>query len=70
MTTITPAIDNELQNLRDAAHSGRLGASLVQFVLISIDNIYSAPGNFQDEAEMRSYLKTLNYLISLHVYQR
>ena len=69
MTAITPAIDNELQSLRDAAFSGQLGTDVSQFVLRSVAGIYSAPGNFLSEKDMRRYLDTLNYLINLHVYR-
>ena len=66
---ITPDIDNKLQDLRDAAFSGQLGTDVSQFVLRTVAGVYSAPGNFLSEKDMRRHLDTLNYLINLHVYR-
>lgn len=69
MTTITKPVDDKLQSLRDAAHSGQLGAAVSQFLLRTVDVVYAAPGNFKSAMEMATYLDTLTYLVNLHVYK-
>lgn len=70
MVTITKAVDDELQSLRSAAQSGQLGAAVGLFLLLTVDGVYAAPGNFRSERDILKHLETLTYLINLHVYKR
>lgn len=69
MATITKEVEKRLDSLTDAAHSGQLGSELSTFVLRTVSAVYAAPGNFSSEGDMFRHLKTLTYLIDLHVYR-